>query len=123
MIRRRMKHFKLLIVSLLLYWPALAMSEPQLLRESYFSEVTGLERDYLVYLPSEFSKRDKWPVLLFLHGNGERGDGKEELSFVHVHGPIYEAWVQKRDLPFVIIGPQLPMYDMGEVSYIKDRRI
>jgi predicted peptidase len=95
--------------------------EPQLVRESYFSEITGLERDYYVYLPKDFSEQRQWPVMLFLHGNGERGDGRGELDFVMVHGPLYEAWVQKRDLPFVIVAPQLPMYGMGEVQYIKNR--
>ena len=95
--------------------------EPRLVRESYFSEVTGRERDYFLYLPRDFSGQDGWPVMLFLHGNGERGDGKGELDFVMVHGPLYEAWVQKRDLPFVIVAPQLPMYEMGEVDYIKNR--
>ena len=56
--------------------------DPQLLRESYDSDVTKLERDYFVYLPPGFSTRQAWPVLLFLHGNGERGDGKDELDFV-----------------------------------------
>jgi len=36
-----------------------------------------------------------WPVLMFLHGNGERGNGKDELDFSMVHGPLMEAWVQK----------------------------
>src|SRR4029079_18163320 len=58
---------------------------------------------------------------LFLHGNGERGDGKQELDYVLGHGPLYEAWCLKRDLPFVIISPQLPMFGMGEVDYIKNR--
>ncbi len=101
----------------------MAQAEPQLLRESYLSDVTGTERDYYVYLPKGYETREKWPVMLFLHGNGERGDGKRELDFVLVHGPLYEAWVQKRDLPFVIIAPQLPMYEMGDVPYIRDRKI
>ncbi len=96
--------------------------EPQLLRESYFSDRTRLERDYFVYLPGGFPKQDKWPVILFLHGNGERGDGKRELDFVLKHGPLYEAWIQKRDLPFVIVSPQLPMYEMGDVPYIANRK-
>ncbi len=29
---------------------------------------------YQVYVPSEWSKSSKWPVVLFLHGAGERGD-------------------------------------------------
>jgi predicted peptidase len=99
-----------------------AQSEPQLLRVSYASAATGAERDYFVYLPPGFDQQAKWPVILFLHGNGERGDAKGELDYVLKHGPLFEAWCQKRDLPFVIISPQLPMHDQGEVSYIKDRK-
>ncbi len=95
----------------------------ELRRLSYDSRATGQERDYFVYLPDGYhANPDKeWPVMLFLHGNGERGDGKEELDFVMVHGPLYEAWVQKRELPFVIVAPQLPMYSMGDVGYIANR--
>ncbi len=98
-------------------------SEPQLVRETYFSTVTGTDRDYFVYLPAGFSEQDNWPVLLFLHGNGERGDAKIELDFVMSHGPLYEAWVHKRDLPFVMIAPQLPMDEMGDMPYIKNRDV
>lgn len=97
------------------------LSEPELKRVAYASKRAGKERDYFVYLPRGFQQQKSWPVMLFLHGNGERGDGKEELDYVLAHGPLYEAWVQKRDLPFVIISPQLPMFGMGEVDYIKNR--
>jgi predicted peptidase len=118
-----MRNLQSLAIFLSLQCAASAQSEPQLLRESYLSEVTGKARDYFVYLPNGFATHNKWPVLLFLHGDGERGDGKGELDFVLVHGPLYEAWIQKRDLPFVIIGPQLPMYDRADVPYIKSRTI
>ncbi|HBY60496.1 MAG TPA: alpha/beta hydrolase [Solibacterales bacterium] len=45
--------------------------------------------------------------MLFLHGGGERGDGKAGLEKVLKHGPLMEAWGKGRDLPFVIISPQL----------------
>ncbi len=94
---------------------------PELRRVSYRSARTGAERDYFVYLPPGFASQQRWPVMLFLHGNGERGDGKGELDYVLAHGPLFEAWCQKRDLPFVIISPQLPMFSQGEVDYIKNR--
>ncbi len=97
------------------------LSEPQLLRVAYHSDRMNAERHYLVYLPPGFEKQEKWPVILFLHGNGERGDGNGELDYVLRHGPLFEAWAQRKDLPFVIISPQLPMYDQGGVSYIKNR--
>jgi len=65
---------------------------PNLLRQSYVS-TTGETHDYLVYLPSgyESDAERRWPVMLFLHGDGERGDGREDLDWVMVHGPLYEA--------------------------------
>ncbi|UTA48350.1 prolyl oligopeptidase family serine peptidase [Simiduia sp. 21SJ11W-1] len=98
----------------------------QLKRQAYISTQDGSEREYFVYLPQNYGRdaNQRWPVLLFLHGNGERGDGKKDLDFVLTHGPIYEAWVQKRDLPFIIISPQLPLYDFPETNaYFNERRI
>jgi predicted peptidase len=95
--------------------PALATpgaSRPQLLRRPYQPADGGPERDHYVYLPAGFSSETgrKWPVMLFLHGNGERGDAKDELAYTMIHGPLHEAWIQGRDLPFVILQPQLSWY-------------
>ncbi|EMR04309.1 carboxylesterase family protein [Cesiribacter andamanensis] len=100
-------------------------SEAELTRVAYQSQATGQQREYFVYLPKGYKteKGKKWPVLLFLHGNGERGNAKEELDYVLHHGPLYEAWVQKRDLPFIIVSPQLPMYGMDSLAdYIRNRK-
>ena len=86
----------------------------QLLRVPYQSTATGEERDFLLYLPAGYDAEQarRWPVLFFLHGGGERGDGKGDLDYVLVHGPLTEAWIRHRDLPFVIISPQLPLFGM-----------
>ncbi|NNJ57947.1 MAG: prolyl oligopeptidase family serine peptidase [Lutibacter sp.] len=62
--------------------------------------------------------------MLFLHGNGERGNGNDELDYVLIHGPLYEAWIQKRDLPFIMIVPQLHMFNQDKIGldYIDKRR-
>ena len=96
-------------------------SEPELRRVSYQSKRTGAERDYFVYLPRAFTSRPSWPVILFLHGDGERGDAKADLDYVLCHGPVYEAWIQKRDLPFVIISPQLPLFGLASDDFFKGR--
>lgn len=98
-------------------------SESRLERRSFQSTATDLERDFYVYVPKGYDDdpEKEWPMMLFLHGNGERGNGKDELDWVLVHGPVYEAWIQKRDLPFIIVSPQMPMWSMGEVPYIKNR--
>ena len=107
--------------------PAARDSEPpppELLRISRVSAATRAERDHFLYLPKGYRKNSeqRWPVLLFLHGNGERGDAKAELDYLLKNGPLYEAWIQKRDLPFIVIAPQLPMYGMDEkADYLKKR--
>lgn len=104
----------------------ISASQAQLIKQPFKSFYNETERNYYVYLPKGYAEnKDKqWPILLFLHGNGERGNGLDELDYVLIHGPLYEAWIQKRDLSFIIIAPQLPMFGMDEkFSYIKNRTI
>ena len=103
-----------------------SLSEEQLLRHTYTSVVDSLERDAYIYLPRGYDddSSHKWPVMIYLHGDGERGDGKEDLDYVMGYGPLYEAWVQKKDMPFILIVPQLHMFDRDGPdgpSYIRNR--
>lgn len=60
---------------------------------------------YLLFLPKDYGTDGrKWPVMLFLHGSGERGD---DLKLVKVHGP--PKLVDRRpDFPFIVVSPQCP---------------
>jgi predicted peptidase len=51
-------------------------------------------------------------VIFFLHGGGERGNGRDDLDYVLLNGPLGEAWLYGHDLSFVMIGPQLPVFEM-----------
>jgi predicted peptidase len=61
---------------------------------------------YLLYLPKGYGQKkdQKWPVMLFLHGAGERGD---DLNVVKKHGPpkLIEAG---KEFPFIVVSPQCP---------------
>lgn len=62
--------------------------------------------DYLLHLPKTYGedKEKKWPVIVFLHGSGERGSN---LELVKVHGP--PKLVEKDpDFPFIVVSPQCP---------------
>jgi predicted peptidase len=61
-----------------------------------------LTMDYLLFLPQDYDKKDSCPLMLFLHGAGERGD---DLELVKKHGPpkIVET---KKDFPFILVSPQ-----------------
>ena len=44
----------------------------------------NVEMGYLLYLPKDYEQQDSWPLVLFLHGAGERGN---DLDLVMKHGP------------------------------------
>lgn len=69
--------------------------------------VAGLSKsyDYLIHLPPGYGRRpEKWPLILFLHGAGERsGDVRELISKdLCAMIPRPETW------PYVIVSPQCP---------------
>ena len=64
-----------------------------------------VELNYLLYLPSNYSDSKKaYPLVLFLHGAGERG---EDINLVEVHG-IPKLINMGREFPFITIAPQCP---------------
>ena len=69
-------------------------------------EITqAIDCNYLLYLPKGYGETDqKWPLMMFLHGAGERG---ADLNKVKVHGP--PKLIEKGDdLPFIVVSPQCP---------------
>jgi predicted peptidase len=62
--------------------------------------------EYLLYVPkadpSQPGKR--WPLVLFLHGSGERGTN---VNLVAVHGPPKQV-AAGREFPFILVSPQCP---------------
>ena len=63
------------------------------------------ETDYLIYLPEDYeTTSQEWPLVLFLHGAGERGS---DIEFVKRNGPprIIEEGHQ---FPFILVSPQCP---------------
>jgi predicted peptidase len=65
----------------------------------------SVEWRYLVWMPEAADRPAAgWPLLIFLHGSGERGT---DLARVKAHGPPKYAAAGRR-FPFVLVAPQLP---------------
>ena len=60
--------------------------------------------DYLLSLPQDYAEQESWPLILFLHGAGERGD---ELELVTKHGPP-KLISEGKEFPFIVVSPQCP---------------
>ena len=82
-------------------------SKPRQSERSFKPKNGGQGYEYLLYEPSAKAK-GKLPLLIFLHGRGERGNN---LNLVKKHGPA--KIVEKKDLPFVVASPQCPRTDLG----------
>lgn len=90
--------FLLLLASTL---PALARVETGFLDRTV--TVSGVSYRYQVFVPADFSKKKSWPVVLFLHGSGERGnDGLIQTDV----GIGHAIRLKNSRFPFIVVMPQ-----------------
>jgi len=67
-----------------------------------YKDDTGNHK-YMIFVPRGYTPTKKWPVILFLHGAGERGsDGV--LPIYYGLGPLVH--VREANFPFVVVFPQ-----------------
>ncbi|MGA8153321.1 MAG: dienelactone hydrolase family protein [Terriglobales bacterium] len=65
--------------------------------------IGGQDYRYEVFVPEKFDRHKKWPVILFLHGVGERGDdGVLETDVGIAHAIRHNA----ANFPFIVVMPQ-----------------
>lgn len=69
------------------------------------SRVAGRACRYQVFIPPNWAPRKKWPVILFLHGAGERGDDGLIQTEVGIGGAI-RRFADR--FPCVVVFPQCP---------------
>jgi len=86
-----------------------------------FSEAKPAAMSYLVYQPAETpdTRGKRWPLLMFLHGAGERG---ANLQVVATHGPLSHV-KRGTNFPFIIVAPQCPAgqrWDSGALARLLD---
>lgn len=71
---------------------------------------TDFDLSYWLYLPQSYAEKRDWPLILFLHGSGERGN---EPELVKKYGLAF--WIDREEnFPFVVVSPQCP----AEVRWI-----
>lgn len=94
----------LLLIAVTLIFQNHANAQSQKAEKSKIVHKT--EISFLSWFPESYykNKKEKYPLLIFLHGSGERGN---DLNKVKAWGP--PAFVESRpDFPFIVISPQCP---------------
>ena len=75
-------------------------------KQFQFTKTLSAQVNYLLFLPKGYDAKaeKRWPLMLFLHGSGERGTN---LWKVATHGPPKNVATQP-DFPFILVSPQCP---------------
>jgi len=103
-----------ILLPLLLFLPACtSMKNSGTALPGQTAEKFALERrqvlsaDYLLFLPQDYAagSDQRWPLILFLHGSGERGTN---LWLVAKHGPP-KIDTTETNFPFIVVSPQCPI--------------
>ena len=65
--------------------------------------------NFLLYLPSQYGKdtQQRWPLILYLHGSGERGNNLDYLKI----GGLPKKLKSDEKFPFVVVSPQIESQD------------
>ena len=103
-----MKRIKKVLNVCLIFCAIVATAQENLYKEKM--HIQGKDTlQYRIMYPENFSKTQQYPVVLFLHGAGERGDdNKKQL----VHGSkLFADKTNRGAFPAIVIFPQCPKND------------
>ncbi len=83
-------------------------TEPRAIATGFLNKAIvkdGQEWRYVVYVPADYDPAEKWPMILFLHGAGERGTDGLIQSEVGIGTAIrrHHDW-----FPAIVVFPQCP---------------
>ena len=82
--------------------------------------VDGAPLGYAEYLPPDYGNGESRPLLIFMHGSGENGDGGEEaLRLIFKLGvpKLIENDEWPQDRPFIVLMPQYPPEEAEECRH------
>ncbi len=71
--------------------------------------------NYVLHFPDNYKKeKHDWPLIVFLHGSGERGN---DLSKLSIHGPL--KYVENGNkLDAIILAPQCPEKEVWDIDVL-----
>ncbi|OAI42222.1 phospholipase [Planctomycetaceae bacterium SCGC AG-212-D15] len=101
-----MKPLLALAVSLALTHAVLAQETKPALEKKTFTDAKGEKLPYRLLVPENYDAKQKYPLVIFLHGAGERGTDNEKQL---VHGvPEFTRPENRKKYPCFLVAPQCP---------------
>ncbi len=97
---------RLLLPILFLVNSCMTAQDTSLYQRKEFASTEGNKLPYRILYPENFDSNKKYPLVLFLHGAGERGnDNNRQL----IHGSkLFLADSNRKSFPAIVVFPQCP---------------
>ena len=73
---------------------------------------------YRLLLPLNYNVKKKYPLILFLHGSGERGNDNEK-QLVH-GGDLFLMDSIRKNYPAIVVFPQCSLMAFGVISLVHE---
>lgn len=84
--------------------PGMQVPQQYLVEQGSGANATKIPVSYLLYLPSDYTSQKKWPLVVYLHGAGARGN---DLELVRREWPPGQV-TQGKQFGFILLSPQCP---------------
>ncbi len=98
---------KCILIFLLLSTHFLTTQAQSKFQKFEFTDSQNLTLPYRILYPIDFDSTKSYPVVLFLHGAGERGnDNEKQLNFI---APLFEESENQKTYPAIVVAPQCPL--------------
>lgn len=99
---------RFIIVVLLLFQvaPILLAQDLNPYQKKVYTSASGQQLPYRILYPENYDRTKKYPLILFLHGAGERGDDNEK-QLTHGAG-LFLMKESREKFPAIVIFPQCP---------------
>ena len=96
--------------------PGIQVGQQYIMQEGHGKRTLATPVNYLLYLPSDYTTRRKWPLVVYLHGSGSRG---QDLNLVRREGPA-ELVEQGKKFNFILLSPQCPAHSWWPDELVVD---
>lgn len=97
---------KIIVTAVILAFTSPLLAQDSLYQKKIFQATNGLALPYRLLLPANYSPTKKYPLVLFLHGAGERGNDNEKQL---VHGAkLFLTEENRKNFPAIVVAPQCP---------------
>ena len=84
--------------------------------ESILKRNSGLEFNYCIFKPKNINSNKKYPLIVFLHGAGERGDADGSRVEAVLKNGLPKLFIKDDNIEAFLIAPQCPIDEVWDMN-------